>query len=122
MMMTHPNDDMLDDLFAKVSAERATPDDALLARVLADAAVVQAGFAAPRPAAPARGLWGRMMDTIGGWPSLGGLTAATVAGVWIGVAPPASLSDVTVSFLGEELSVPLVPGDLGLETGVFADG
>ena len=120
--MTRPNEDMLDDLFAQARVNDPVPDDDLIARVLGDADATQAGFAAADVARPSRGLWARMMDAIGGWPAVSGLAAATVAGVWIGVAPPATVSDVTASFLGDAVNVPLVPGDLGFDTGDFADG
>ena len=99
------------------------PDDALLARVLADADEVQAGFAPVPTTRPVTGsLWERLRDGLGGWPAVSGLAAATVAGIWIGVAPPASVADVTATFFGEELTVPLVASDLGLDAGAFADG
>ena len=120
--MTRPNNDMLDDLFAQARADTPGPSDDLMARVLADADAVQDGFAAPIPAPEQKGLWARMVETVGGWPAVSGLAAATVAGVWIGVAPPASITEVTASLLGEEYAVPLVPGDLGFDAGVFADG
>jgi hypothetical protein len=122
MVMTRPNDEFLDDLFARAHKTEATPQDDLVARVLADADAVQAGFrVSPATAAPA-GLWVRMLDVLGGWPAVSGLAAATVAGVWIGVAPPASVEDMTAELLGTTVSVPLVPYDLGLSSGEFADG
>ncbi|WP_333712461.1 hypothetical protein [Yoonia sp.] len=120
--MTRPNDDFLEDLFARAQGDRATPQDDLVARVLADADAVQAGLATQtaRPAPP--GLWSRMLVALGGWPAVSGLAAATVAGVWIGVAPPAPVADVTADILGTTVAVPLVPYDLGLSAGEFADG
>lgn len=121
--MTRPNDDFLDALFAQARDEEVQPDDALLARVLADADEVQAGFASVQTAHPVTGsFWARLLDGLGGWPAVSGLAAATVAGIWIGVAPPASVADVTATFFGEELTVPLVASDLGLDAGAFADG
>lgn len=38
-------------------------------------------------------LWRQFSSAIGGWPALGGLAAAGVAGLWIGFAPPAFLPD-----------------------------
>ena len=122
MVMTRPNDDFLEDLFARAQKTDATPQDDLVARVLADADAVQTGLRSQpsRPASP--GLWVRMLDVLGGWPAVSGLAAATVAGVWIGVAPPAPVADVTAAFLGATVAVPLVPDDLGLTWGAFADG
>lgn len=76
---------------------------ALEARMLADAARVQAQqVPVMRPAAetPRRGIAGaalglvqQFMRALGGWPALGGLAAASAAGVWIGVSPPDFLPD-----------------------------
>lgn len=70
---------------------------ALEARMLADAALVQAARAAPAPASrqpgAGAGLLGQLVRVLGGWPTMGGLAAACAAGVWIGVAPPDFLPD-----------------------------
>lgn len=120
MTMTDPKDDDLDTLFAQMQGLAVVPGDALMARVLADAASAQAaGWPVPRPQP---GLWDRMMAAIGGWPSVGGLAAATVAGLWIGVAPPTSLQDITATLIGDEVSLELVPTGLALGAAEFADG
>jgi len=88
------------------AARQATPPEALLARVLADAEAARpvAGGARSglggRPAAPA-GVFSRLRAAVGGWPALAGLAAATLAGLWIGVAAPSALG---AGWLG------LVPG------------
>lgn len=112
MTMTDPNDNMLDDLFAE--ARRISPPVGgdLMARVLADAAAAQA---------PAR-LWTRLFEMLGGWPALGGLAAATVAGVWIGVSPPAPVADLTAALLGETVSVSLFTDGVLSQGGLLADG
>lgn len=69
------------DLEATFDAARAGPPqmpDGLLARIVADAEAVQ-------PQVP---LWRRLMAAVGGPAGLGGLVTATVAGFWLGVAPP----------------------------------
>ncbi len=120
MTMTDPKSDDLDDLFAQMRDIPVVPSDALMARVLADAAAAQ-----PR-AVPAltrqHGLWGRMMEAIGGWPSFGGLAVATVAGIWVGVAPPSSFQDITATLIGEQVSLELVPTGLALGAEEFVDG
>jgi hypothetical protein len=121
MTMTNPNDDMLDDLFAQVARVDVQPSDALLARVLADADDVQAAFQ-PEQAATPSGLWTRLLDALGGWPAVSGLAAATVAGVWIGVAPPTSVQDLTASMMGDEVSVDLFTTDFAFDTGALVDG
>lgn len=40
------------------------------------------------------GILGQMLAAIGGWPAMAGLATAGVAGLWIGIAPPAALADV----------------------------
>jgi len=119
--MTHPNDDMIDDLLAQARGADPAPSDALMARVLADAAAVQAASAQPEPV-PVQSLWDRAMDAIGGWPALSGLAAATVAGVWIGVAPPATVSDFTAALVGDQVSVDLFSESEFLDGGEFDDG
>lgn len=120
MTMTNPNDDMLDDLLAQARSVTPAPSNDLMARVLADADAVQpAPVVTPVSRA---GLWPRLMDAVGGWPAVSGLAAATVAGIWVGVAPPASVSDLTATLIGDEVSISLFSTDLMLDEGVFSDG
>ena len=120
MTMTNPNDDRLDDLFTQARATTPVPSNDLMARVLADADAMQpqkpAGASAPM------GLWARMLDAVGGWPAMGGLAAATVAGIWVGVAPPASVEDLTASLIGDEVSVSLFSTEFLLDEGALTDG
>jgi hypothetical protein len=105
MTITDKTEDdlLLDGFFEAARAPVPAPDAALTARVLADAGRELARQGQPAAAAPrAQTGW---FGFIGGWPSLSGLAAATAAGVWIGFAPPASLSDVTSAVLGDDLSV-----------------
>lgn len=76
------------------AAWQAPPEvpDALMARVLADA----------RSAQVAPSFWTGLMESLGGWPGLGGLVTATCVGVWIGVAPPARVPDLAGQVLGLE--------------------
>lgn len=120
MMMSDPNEKMLDDMFAQARQVEPAPSDALMARIVADAATVQT---VPQPVAqPKPSIWTQISDAIGGWPALSGLAAATVAGVWIGVAPPSSVEEFTASLLGDEVSVDVFTADFGLAAGDFADG
>ena len=108
MTMTDPTEKLLDDLLGHARAREALPSDDLIARVLADAATVQnAADRGPVPT-PAKGAWANLMEAIGGWPALSGLAAATVAGIWVGVAPPAMVSDVTAALIGDEVTVSFV--------------
>ncbi len=98
------DDALLDMVFAAAKDDPAvmpTPD--FMARVLADA---EAAMPAPAPIAPAvevprMSIVAKFVALIGGWQSVSGLAAATVAGVWIGVAAgPAMLqSDLTTSLM-----------------------
>lgn len=103
MMVTKSDSDMIDDMFAQVRTQSpAVPDD-LMARVLADAAdlLVQPAVA------PKQGLWPAFMELIGGWPSVGGLAMAGVAGIWVGIAPPATVTAWTADLIGSPVSIDL---------------
>ena len=93
------DDDQIDREFDRVvgpslaaaRAEDARLPEGLTARVLADAARVQAEWqeAAWREAPAMRvPFWRQIMGALGGVPALGGLMAACAGGVWLGVAPP----------------------------------
>ena len=98
--MTDRNKDdgaALEVLFDAARAEAPQVPEALMARVLADAAAQQ-------PAA--RGsAWRRLLAAFGGMPALGGLVAATCVGFWLGVAPPAGLPDLAGEILGEDAAL-----------------
>ncbi len=102
--------DDLDDLFAAERDVPVVPSDGLLARIEADAMRLQ-----PRPAVrvspPPRGLWGVMSAIFGGGGALAGMGTATVAGLYLGLAQPASISNLTEALLtGATLeSVDLMP-------------
>ncbi|MDX8348045.1 hypothetical protein SLH49_08605 [Cognatiyoonia sp. IB215446] len=115
--MTDPNDDMLDDLFGQARNVAPEPSEALVARVLADAAAVRHAAATPKPT-----LLDRFFDMIGGWPAAGGLVAATLGGLWIGVAPPASVEDFTAAMLGEQVAVGILSSDTVFDMDPLADG
>ena len=84
----------LDALLAAAAKDAAqVPSGDLMARVLADAEAMQpqpAGLAAGP--APRRGMLAGIVSALGGWPSLGGLAAATVAGLWIGFSATPTLA------------------------------
>lgn len=87
----------------------------LITRILADASAVQAAAAM---GAPARLRWRDWVAALGGWPAMGGLVAAGVAGLWIGVSPTGAMNDVIAQFLGETVSVGLVSDDGLLDWGI----
>jgi len=96
------DDARLATLFEAARDTSPAPGDDLLARVMQDADRVQGGFApvtAPARRAPVSGLT-RLSRMLGGWPAMAGLTAAMLAGIWIGISPPAGLARVTMAALG----------------------
>lgn len=100
------SDQELEAFFNALRDEPADASPDLLARILADAYDAQdarsAGMAAPvaEIGKPERkGLFGRLLESIGGWPAAAGLASAIVAGIWIGYNPPVLLDDLTLAFL-----------------------
>ncbi len=117
MTMSDDTDNkMLETTFAEARARVVVPSDGLLDRIMMDADTVlggDGGFVAhKRPR-----VWASMMEAIGGWTSMGGLAAATVAGVWIGVSPPDAMSSFSAGLWGSTIEVPLFESDVlaGLE-------
>lgn len=112
--MTKSDDDMIDALFAQARTQSpAVPDD-LMARVLADATdMLVHSVAAPKPR-----IWPAFLELIGGWPSVGGLAMAGVAGIWVGIAPPASVTTWAADLIGSPVSIDL----LSDTSGYFAEG
>lgn len=106
MSMTDKDDDMELELYFR-AARTTSPDpsDDLMARVLSDAALVQA-FAPgivvtpPEPEA-ATSLWRQFLNAIGGWSGMAGLCTATVAGLWIGISPPVALQGLGTALTTE---------------------
>jgi len=102
--LTTEEDALLDGLFAAAKDDPAmAPTADFMARVLADAEAAMpepAVIAAPVKAAPVPWM-AKLVALLGGWQSVSGLAAATVAGVWIGVAAgPAMLqSDIGTSLI-----------------------
>lgn len=94
MTMTDRNDAFLEGLFETARNVDAPVSSDLLARVLQDA---------ERPPS----VWQAFLQVIGGWPTMGGLVAAGVAGLWIGVAPPTGLATLTAELIGEAVEVDL---------------
>jgi hypothetical protein len=115
--MTMTTDDkMLDAAFTQARTPDVTASDALMDRIMMDADSVLAQ-AAPVIARPKQSSGAMLLDVIGGWPTFSGLAAATVAGLWIGVAPPDALSDFSAGIWGGTIEVPLFESDVfaGLE-------
>jgi hypothetical protein len=84
--MTQPDPFDLEMAFEAARAAPAPLPDDLAARIVADAIAHQ----------PRKPLLARILGAIGGPAGLGGLVTATVAGFWLGVAPPTEVFDPLV--------------------------
>lgn len=113
--MTDQNQTEIDDLLADVASAKPPVLSDLMARVLIDARQVQPQSVAVTE----QGLWAAILDMIGGWPAVGGLAMAGVAGLWIGVAPPTGLENMATTMLGSTQTVDLFGGDM---LGSLSDG
>jgi hypothetical protein len=106
--MTDPIDDAaLEALFDEVRGETPVVSDDLMARILSDAE--HALPSTPVESEEVPGFWAQIFGGIGGWPAISGLAAATVAGVWIGVAPPDGLNTLASSYFGTSVTVDFLP-------------
>lgn len=115
--MTQPPKSVLDDSALDAlfdAAPRPAPSAALTARILRDAEAHQPQVEAFAPV-PQRGLFATLAGALGGWPTLGGLATATLAGLYIGFAQPDILSIQTTDFVldiaEEDALSGLLPGD-----------
>jgi len=96
MTKRNMTDQDLDQLFETARRSVPEPDPGFLA-ALGDTAVAALDpLAAPTPRPEA--VWTQIATWLGGWGGVGGLIAATAAGVWIGVSPPAVLPDAAAFF------------------------
>ncbi len=90
-----PDEAFLDAHFDAARRHAAKPDDALLARVAADAADVQASIMQKmerqRPGLSQQGIRS-VLSMLGGWPAAASLTSAAAMGLWLGIAPPNALT------------------------------
>lgn len=109
--MTDPEIKAVDAALTEAADQTPQVPDALMAAVLRDAAQLQP--APTREAAPVRvSLWDSFLDLIGGWPAMGGLAAAGMAGVWLGFAPPVALEGAAAQLLGTVQTVDLLGADV----------
>ena len=108
----------LDLLFAQARRDRRELPDDLAVRILTDAESVRLDRL--KPAMPkASPLWMRVIDGLGGWQGMGGLMAASVAGVWIGFSAPEFLPDPATYIYAQDVS--FVVADLSLDTSFLED-
>ncbi|WP_254443439.1 hypothetical protein [Ruegeria atlantica] len=107
----------LDQLFAQARQAQPALSDNLAVRILTDAEAVR--LERLKPSAPRRSVWARLVEGIGGWQSMGGLVAASAAGVWIGFAAPDFLPDPATILYPEDTSFAVA--NLGLDTSFLED-
>ncbi|MBY6139258.1 hypothetical protein KUV26_07385 [Leisingera daeponensis] len=101
----------LEDMFAAARADPPALPLHLNTAILADAARVQpGGQTAANVRAERQPMWRQLIEAVGGWPALGGLTAACAAGLWIGMAPPSFVPD-PAALAGYEENGTAVPYD-----------
>ena len=115
------DDTDLEQMFAAARVQRDALPETLGARMLADAALVQAErqAEAPAPAAARPGIWAQLRAGLGGWTGMSGLATACAAGVWIGLAPPDFLPDPVGLVYQQQLEVDLIFGVD--ETGILTE-
>lgn len=111
--------DVLDALFAQAQDAAPAPSDTLMARIAADAAQVQTA-ATSQKAVPdtVPGLATRLRRALGGWTGIGGLTTATMAGLFLGFSQPSLIgitslaaTDVSIEAGEDWADAELWPGD-----------
>lgn len=117
------SEDDLELFFSAARQHRTEPDAELLARVMAASEEALADFEQTAQSSEvtvrSRGL-ASWIAAIGGWPAAAGLSTATVAGLWIGIAPPADLVLVAQSVLDTQdfsLSEMVPDASFGLTAG-----
>lgn len=93
----------LDLLLSEAAREETALPEGLLQKVMDDAVQMQ-----PQPNVPTsqrQGTLSRLAAFFGGWPTVGGLAAASCAGFWIGVNPPQYLPDPSELLLGAQAEI-----------------
>ncbi len=94
MMDDKKIDQGLDDFFAAARETEITPSDVLLARIIGDAADHLPHAQITRAATPT-GIVTKILDALGGWPSVAGLASASIVGLWVGYVQPGIVEDFT---------------------------
>lgn len=116
-MMTTDEEKILDQAFAQVRADVPAPSEGVMDRIMFDADRVLAQIAPGAESEASfpvktQGLGAAVLDAIGGWMSFGGLSAAAMTGLWIGVFPPDVLYDFSADTWGDTIEVPLLENDI----------
>jgi hypothetical protein len=101
-MTDRHDDDILEAFFQTARANAPGLPAPLAARIAADAERLLPAQRA-RPAA-----WlAAATAALGGWRPLAGLAAAGIAGLWVGIAPPAPLADLAGAVLDDPVELDL---------------
>lgn len=106
----------LDDFFASERDATYGLSAALMGRIMADAAgnsPARVKDVAPQSAS----FLTRILESLGGWPSVAGLASASVVGVWIGYAQPGYISSFTDVLISSDADTYLA--DISPDTGLF---
>ncbi len=94
------DDDLLAPYFAAARATGSEVSGALTARILRDARAAQAP----------RWRWRDLWQALGGRLGAAGAAAAAVAGLWVGIAPPAPMAGLVAALTWDAGPVDLWPG------------
>lgn len=99
---------------ARQDMPEVSPD--LFARIMGDAESVQAELirtSASRPSRTIRrpGFWAALVAAIGGWPAVGGLATAGIAGLWLGLDPPETLQQEMALVFGTDTTAEFFESD-----------
>lgn len=91
------NDDELDAVFSAARGEPIALSDTAMDQVMA-AAIAELEDDTKQVSVKPVSWWRELVQTLGGWPAMGGLATAAMVGVWIGVSPPTALEGMTTVF------------------------
>lgn len=80
----------LDALFAAARDEAPMPSGDFMTRLQAQA-LAEMPQAGARVAEP--GFFAQLREALGGWKGASGLAAASLVGLWLGISPPAAVSE-----------------------------
>ncbi|MDG2257474.1 MAG: hypothetical protein P8L68_03160 [Paracoccaceae bacterium] len=81
---------------------------ALMSRIIDDIDSVADQREAPEPVAKGKGLLGRILDGIGGWPAVSGMATAGIVGIVVGISPPEAISEFTSAYVNGTTDLYLV--------------
>lgn len=107
MTKKYDDDFELDSLFEAARNTPQEPSPELLVTIQAQALQVQQSQQQNEPTPRSRHRIAEIFESLGGWPSLAGVSTAALAGIWIGMAPPE-----TVALTAQTLFDPSATDDL----------